>query len=281
MPCLELPCVATDPRRLRRYTELCGFSDGADPGTMPATYPHLTAFPMAMALMTRRAFPLPVLGLVHIANEIEQLRPLPAGPGLDYRVWISPLREHAKGRAFDVFAQASLDGEPVWKSVSTYLRRRAILDQHTESAPRPTPAQPAEPAALSEPGEIWSLPASLGRRYAAVSGDRNPIHLHPLTARAFGYSRPIAHGMWTTARCLAALTASRDGAGLPDAFRLRTEFHKPVPLPARVRFEPRESGHERTFALRSHDGRRDHLHGVLAPGEQEQGRRQDRVGDVD
>lgn len=283
MPCLELPCVATDPRRLRRYTELCGFPGGINTdtntdtgsGTMPATYPHLTAFPMAMALMTRRAFPVPVLGLVHIANEIEQLRPLPAAAGLDYRVWISSLREHARGTAFDVRAQASLDGEPVWKSVSTYLRRRAIRDQRAESAERL-----AEASAVAN-GEVWSLPASLGRRYAAISGDRNPIHMYPLTARAFGYPRPIAHGMWTAARCLAAIAGSCDDTGLPGAFLFRVEFHKPVPLPARVRFEPHTSGHDHVFVLRSHDGRRDHLRGVLVPGEQQRRAQQEQSGGAD
>jgi acyl dehydratase len=279
MPCLELPCVATDPRRLRRYIELCGFLSGSGAGsgsgTMPATYPHLTAFPMAMALMTRRAFPVPVLGLVHIANEIEQLRPLPAAAGLDYRVRISSLREHARGTAFDVHAQASLDGEPVWKSVSTYLRRRAIHDQRAESAQRS-----ADGSAVAS-GEVWSLPASLGRRYAAISGDRNPIHMYPLTARAFGYPRPIAHGMWTAARCLAALAASYDDVGLPGAFLFRIEFHKPVPLPARVRFDPHTSGHDRVFSLRSHDGRRDHLRGVLVPGEQQRRAQQEQTGGAD
>ena len=55
------------------------------------------------------------------------------------------------------------------------------------------------------PGGVeWRLPGDLGRRYAAVSGDRNPIHLYALTAKAFGFPRQIAHGMWSKARCLAA-----------------------------------------------------------------------------
>ena len=59
---------------------------------------------------------------------------------------------------------------------------------------------------------MWRLPADLGRRYAAVSGDHNPIHLYPLTAKAFGFPRQIAHGMWTKARCVAAMENR-----LPDA----------------------------------------------------------------
>ena len=38
-----------------------------------------------------------------------------------------------------------------------------------------------------------------------MSGDHNPIHLHPLTAKALGYPRQLAHGMWSLARCVAAL----------------------------------------------------------------------------
>ena len=52
-------------------------------------------------------------------------------------------------------------------------------------------------------GLIWRLPADLGRRYASVSGDRNPIHLYGVTAKAFGFPRQIAHGMWSKARSIA------------------------------------------------------------------------------
>ena len=250
---LALPGVTTDPHRLARYAELCGFPRS---GPLPATYPHLTAFPPAMALMTRRAFPFPVLGLIHIANEIEQLRPLSPESVLDYTVWIEPPREHARGVAFDVCAQARVSGDPVWSSVSTYLRRTKpsrspSTDRRDLHAPEPSPES-----------EHWDLPASLGRHYGAVSGDRNPIHLYPATARAFGYSRPIAHGMWTKARCLAAL-AERDE--LPEAFRLRVEFAAPVPLPSPVTCAFETSGPERRFVLRSADGSRRHLAGELSP----------------
>ena len=42
-------------------------------------------------------------------------------------------------------------------------------------------------------GPQWRLSGDLGRRYAAVSGDHNPIHLYPLTAKALGFPRQIAH----------------------------------------------------------------------------------------
>ncbi|MDX3161552.1 MaoC/PaaZ C-terminal domain-containing protein, partial [Streptomyces scabiei] len=75
----------------------------------------------------------------------------------------------------------------------------------------------------------WRWGGDVGRRYGAVSGDRNPIHLHPLGARLFGFPRAIAHGMWTVARCLAE-------HGTPPATRVRAEFRAPVSLPGTVTY---------------------------------------------
>ncbi len=255
---MERSRVAVDPGALARYRRLCGFAP--DGPQVPASYPHLTAFPLAMALMTRREFPFPVLGLVHLANEIEQLEPLAADRPLGYRVWIEKPREHPKGAAFDVLAEAhdAGDGRIVWRATSTYLRRsRSAAPRGTaRTATTQRPEVPPLPA-----GERWELPADLGRAYAAVSGDRNPIHLYPATARLFGYPRPIAHGMWTAARCLAALTEP----DLPDGFRFRVEFHAPVPLPGAVIFHAARATHIRDFSLSSPTTARRHLHGDLAP----------------
>ena len=87
----------------------------------------------------------------------------------------------------------------------------------------------------------WRLPDDLGRRYAAVSGDHNPIHMHGLTAKAFGFPRAIVHGMWTKARCLASLR-------LPDAYAVDVRFKKPILLPSKVTFGETEN----RFAVHSH-----------------------------
>ncbi|WP_034272235.1 MaoC family dehydratase [Actinospica robiniae] len=251
---MERAAVAVDVAALARYRRLCGF---APDGPVPATFPHLTAFPLAMALMTRRRFPFPVLGLIHLANEIEQLEPMSEDQRLGYRVWIEKPREHPKGAAFDVLAEAhdAGDGRIVWRATSTYLRR--------EKSPAPDASTARQYPVVPPPSdaERWPLPADLGRAYAAISGDRNPIHLYPATARPFGYRHPIAHGMWTAARCLAAL-AEPDP---PDRFRLRVEFHAAVPLPSTVLFHATRMTGIRDFSLASADSGRRHLHGDLAP----------------
>ncbi|MCZ2528052.1 MaoC family dehydratase [Streptomyces sp. HB2AG] len=238
--------AATDPRKLERYAEVCGFTRR---DRLPATYPHLVAFPLAMSLMARRDFPLPMLGLVHIANRIEQLRPVGAGERLTHHVWTRQPRPHPRGTSFEVVAEADDGTATVWRSVSTYLsrsRRPPAPEPHTAvpgaeapdtrdtDAGYPDAAAPdtaADTSAAAVVDEHWDVGGSAGRSYASVSGDRNPIHLHALTARAFGFPRAVAHGMWTKARCLAALETL-----LPDAHRVEVVFRAPVLLPAHVRF---------------------------------------------
>ncbi|GAB2913092.1 MaoC family dehydratase [Streptomyces mayteni] len=249
---LTVDAAAPDPRRLARYAELCGHPP--ESGPPPAGYPHLLAFPAALALLTRRDFPFPALGLVHLANRIERTRPLGADEPLALRVEATAARPHRRGTAFDVVAEATpaAGGAPVWRSFSTYLHR------DRPDTPRP-PRRPEEP----RPGPVlaeFAVPAATGRRYAAVSGDRNPIHLHSLTARLLGFRRAIAHGMWTKARCLAALDHAEP---LPDAFTVDVTFHAPVPLPSRVELRawPRDEG--RAFELRAAGAGPVHLRGHL------------------
>jgi acyl dehydratase len=55
--------------------------------------------------------------------------------------------------------------------------------------------------------ETWQLGGDVGRRYGLLTGDLNPIHLHPLLSALFGFKRPIAHALFLVARSEAALRA--------------------------------------------------------------------------
>jgi MaoC like domain len=246
---LEQPGVGIHPDRLGAYNEVCGFGVRDQ---IPATYPHILAFPLHMALMTDGGFPFAPMGLVHVANRISQHRPIRAAETLDLRVRADNLRPHPKGRQFDVVSEASVDGEVVWRSFSTMLRRGGGGD---DGERRPREERPVPKGATR-----WRLPGDLGRRYAAVSGDRNPIHLYGATAKAFGFPRQIAHGMWSKARALAALQPR-----LPDAFEVDVEFKKPILLPATVAFGAQQSGSGIDFGLTDAKKGTPHLVGTARP----------------
>jgi acyl dehydratase len=242
----RLTGVRPDPDRLTAYQHLIG-----EPGTdeLPAGFVHVLAFPLATALMSRDDFPLPLLGAVHLANRVEQHRPLRLGETLDVRTWAQDLRPHRKGAQVDLVAEVRADGDVAWHGTSTYLAPGVRLGEEPPADAEPRPAFVAP-----EPTGRWRFDADAGRRYAAVSGDVNPIHLAALPAKALGFPRAIAHGMLTAARLLAAVGPARG-----DAFGWDVEFAAPVLLPSTpaVRVARDADG---GFGLTLWDARRERLH---------------------
>lgn len=246
--------VEVDRDHLADYDRVCGFRLRDQ---LPPTYPHIVAFPLAVELMARRDFPFAMPGLVHVGNRITQLRPIHASEPLTVQVSLRDLRPHPKGKQFDAVTQVTVGEERVWSEASTYLRRGGGGDESAEE-PGPGRSLPAE----SSYSAIWRVPSDIGRRYASVSGDRNPIHLSQLTARPFGQPSSIAHGMWTKARALAAF----EGA-LPEEYTVDVRFRKPIRLPSKVAFTShREKDGGWLFSLDSPDGEHPHLLGEIRPG---------------
>jgi len=253
---LELAGVRADPDDVAAYARVCGF---ALRDTLPPTYPHVLAFPLHMAVMADGDFPFGAVGLVHVENEIVQHRPLGRAEELKLVVRPTPLQPHPRGQTFGLQTEALINDRPVWQSTSTMLHRsQPPADGPKADEMRPDSAhRPTEGLAASA---TWKLGGDLGRRYAGVSGDRNPIHMHSLAARPLGFPGAIAHGMWTKARCLAALESR-----LPDAFAVEVSFRKPIRLPGRVEFLCDTEGAEIEFAVRDAAHHTPHLDGRVRP----------------
>ncbi|OXM51007.1 MaoC family dehydratase [Amycolatopsis alba] len=237
--------VVVDPAQLAAYNQVCGFRLD---DVLPATYPHILAFPLQMALMTEADFPFPLLGMVHVANRITQHRQLRLDESFTLSVRAEDLRPHEKGKQFDVVSELLVNDSPVWTDVSTYLRRGGGSGEKTSRG------QLSQPS----PNAIWHVPGDIGRRYAEVSGDRNPIHLHPITAKAFGFPAAIAHGMWTKAHALAAFEGR-----LPEAFAVDVKFKQPVLLPAKAAFTSWSEGDGWAFELWNASKPKPHLEGSV------------------
>jgi acyl dehydratase len=252
LPDLELVMrdVAVDRARLDTYNDVCGFAGG---DVLPATYPHILAFPLHMALMTDGSFPFAPVGLVHIENAITVRRPIAHTEALSLRVFATGLEPHPKGKRFSIVTEARILDELVWEERSTMLRRG--------SGGGDSPGRPAGASSNATGGTVgqeWDVPSDIGRRYAGVSGDRNPIHLYDLTAKLFGFPRAIAHGMWSKARCLAALEGD-----LPGAYTVEVEFRRPIFLPAKVRFASTQEEGDVRFGVVDAKAGKPHLDGMI------------------
>jgi hypothetical protein len=250
---LELTGVKAEAADVAAYARVCGFSLR---DTLPPTYPHMLAFPLHMAVMSDGSFPFGAVGLVHVENSIVQKRPIGIDEKMTIRVRPTQLQPHPKGKTFSLETEVLVGGEVVWESTSTMLRR----GKPAGDAPKGKGGKSFEPLDDAPSSAEWKLPGDLGRRYAGVSGDRNPIHMHSLTAKPLGFPGAIAHGMWTKARALAQLQSE-----LPDSFEVEVRFRKPVLLPARVLFAEQDNGKEILFAVRDARKGTPHLDGRVQP----------------
>jgi acyl dehydratase len=244
--------VPVDPAHVAAYTRVCGM-----PLTdvLPVTYPHMLTFPLQMALMTDRSFPLALPGLVHVRNRIDVLRAIRTDEPLDLEVWAERYAHHRSGATVDLRATVSAGGTEVWRSTSTYLARGA-------KAPEGAPEADIDVAVgdLERPAATWRIPDDAGRRYAKVSGDVNPIHLSGLSAKAFGFKRAIAHGMWVKARVLGALSGR-----LPDDLSVDVSFRKPLFLPSTVTLSTAQADGGWDVAVRNATSGTEHVVGTIRP----------------
>lgn len=209
-----------DKAQLQEYCRTTGLQFGA---TVPLPYLFVLQFPLAMSIMVTPEFPFGAVGSVHVENKIERLRAIGVDEPLTITAHAENLREHRKGMLVDVVSEFRVGRELVAVQTVTFLtqQRTSLSDEKRGPAPKDTAPPP--------PDRVVSVDLGLIRQYAAASGDRNPIHMADLSAKAFGFNRAIAHGMWSAAALLANVEAQ-----LPEAVVYSVRFGKPMLLPAKV-----------------------------------------------
>ena len=242
--------VDVDPGRLAAYRKVCGFADNA---LLPPTYPHVLAFALQMQLLTAKEFPFPLLGLIHLSNRIRVLRPMGGVSRVRVSVRVQNLQPHAKGATFDLVTTLDDQLGALWEAESRMLCRGVKLEGEAAEhvlAPLLPMTQVAQ----------WKAPADIGRQYAKVSGDYNPIHLSAVSAKLFGFPTAIAHGLWNKARTLAALADHLPTANVDIA----VQSQKPVRLPSEVTLIASAAGSSGDFQLMG-AGDLEHMVGHWSP----------------
>ena len=250
----RLAKVVIDRKHLAQYSDVCGAAAGA---TLPIAYPHVLAMPLHLAMLGAEAFPVKLFGLVHVQNRIAMRQPLSAEEPAEIRAWVEGHRETERGQEFDLHTDYVVAGEALWEETCTFLARR----KPAPGATRNTIARSAEgaPDGTAIKSSSFRAPAGLGRRYGFISGDVNPIHMSDITARAFGFPRAIAHGMWSLGRLASDFEPEQFNGGC----ELSVTFKLPIFMPAWLMLQrwPIENG--TGFALRDGQGDKPHLVGTL------------------
>ena len=253
--------IRIDPTHVRAYARATG-GDGVaaflDPQPIAppfycATWETALALEMFAALET----PLPLGPIVHASSEMVWARPLPPGDAVRCRVELDRVERTPRGLRLTVLSRNWLGaGQLCCQGTSVFMVR---MKDASDGATRPSEPRAERPAADGDEAgwaELarWPLPAGAGRHYARVSGDYNPIHLWPWTARPFGFRAPILHGYATAARTAHALVAQRLGGDPAALRRMRIAFRAPLPLPSTACLRVNDAGPEHRFRVASPDG---------------------------
>ncbi len=253
--CLERP--SADATSLSDYRQICGFNDD---GNLPITYPHVLATPLHLAMLASRSFPVRVPGLVHVRNSICQYRRIADDMRPPIHARLDAHRDTRRGQEFDLITEISVDGKPCWREVMTFLARRArnrsaSTDKASSDRSNRSPGKGTVVATIATGPD-------LGRRYARIAGDYNPIHLSRLTAGLFGFPAPIAHGMWSLGRCCAEFREVIQ----EEIVDISCNFKQPVLLPGRLELRKAPVVDRMVFELSDATDGRLHLFGTIRPG---------------
>src|SRR6185295_2203661 len=189
--------------------------------TLPIAYPHVLAMPLHLAMLGAEAFPVKLFG-----------------------------------QEFDLHTEYVVSGAPLWDETCTFLARKKPPAGAKPSVSRSVEGAPDATAVKSS---SFRAPSGLGRRYGFISGDVNPIHMSDLTARAFGFPRAIAHGMWSLGRAASDFEPERFNGGCEYS----VTFKLPIYMPAWMTLQRWAIENGTAFALRDAQGEKPHFTGTL------------------
>lgn len=208
-----------DRDHVRRYNVAFGFTGDA----VPLTFLYLLAQRAQLATMVARPIPFRIPGLIHVENRLAMHGPVWPDAALTVTTTVKLPPPAANGALHCMLETRAYDGERLAFSCdSTYLIKRG---KRTGRNDAPQPGLPS----VEGVGE-WTIAPDAGQRYAALSGDWNPIHLWQWSARLMGMRAPIIHGAHTLAKSCALLQAS-SGRVITSVW---CRFRQPVPLGSSV-----------------------------------------------
>lgn len=235
MPRIEraLESVTIDGAWLAAYRASVGLlDDGSE--RLPPLALQIAAAPLHLAILADRRFPFRAFGLIHVAQRVVQNEDLERSSRLALSAHTTRAQRARRGMTFGLVTEARLDGRVAWSAETTVLAIAGATGSEPPGRPGPRSQANGHPVDSDTETDLrleatLRVPEALGRRYAAIAGDLNPIHQHAWLARPFGFKRAIVHGTWTLARALAMAVVP-----VGSTYTLDARFRRPVELPSDI-----------------------------------------------
>lgn len=248
---VERAGIHVDPAHVQAYTRATaghGIAAFRTPGSVaPPFYSATWELGLALEMLAGLDRPLPLGPMVHVSTDMVWARPIPPGEAVRCRVELERVERVKRGLRLTVLSRNWMGaGQLCCQGTSVFMVRLPKREGDDRAPDPPRDAAPDEGWAQLD---TWELGAGAGRRYARASGDYNPIHLWPWTARPFGFRAPILHGFAIAARAAHALIEQRFGGDAAALRRMRIAFRAPLPLPSTAALLASDAAPERWFRV--------------------------------
>ena len=168
------------------------------------------------------------VAMLHAEQDMHFFQPLVPGRRLVTFAEAYGIRSGRMGTRFTMrVVSADEAGEPVVEQFATMLIRGVEPGGDGGQAP-PSHAFPAEAKAAKLATVTSTVDTDQALRYAEASGDRNPIHVDDVAAKAVGLPGVILHGMCTMGLCGRDVVDEVAGGDPNRLRRLAVRFYRPV-----------------------------------------------------
>lgn len=217
--------VKPDLKKLEAFKKMFGYTSQY----VPSTYWHTRFFGIRILLASDPKFPFPLPGMVHLTDTICQYHNILPTDVLWMECYLGDFLAHEKGTAFETITKLYREDVLVWEenTVNLYIGKSQMGEQEYNSYEFPE-IQASKETALF-------IPTNMGRKYARISGDFNPIHISVLGAKLFGFKKSLMHGWFSLNKIL-----TENSNLMLDRHELFVAFKKPLFLPGNVILKQQE-----------------------------------------
>ena len=206
----------------------------ADSPGLELLLPHVIGFPLTMAMLTHRSYPLPIWNALQIRNRLVLEERIAHGREHVLETRVAGHRILEKGAEIDIATELLGGTRRVWRSKATFFYRGRFV------APSVAQEPPQAPEISSDAREAaFEMPRGGGGAMARMTGDYNPIHWWGWYARRMRFATRFLHPQRTVGICMAHLPAPASERQSLDLWIKGPVFYG---TPAVLRYEPRESG---------------------------------------
>jgi acyl dehydratase len=245
----HVPRFALDPEVAVRFAAVVG----AKPGRFgPVAHPCLVARPALCVLHAVLADPAVRADrstMLHAQSDITWHAPLRLGADVAIDAEIVDAGPYGSRRGLEVVTRVAEPGGQTLADLQTVLAFAPPALAVAEGRPRleAPPSEPHDATVVAD--RAVRFDADFPARYAAASGDTNPLHLDGAAARAAGLPGVVLHGLSTVA-VGATFAIDALAGGDPTALtRLRVRFARPGRPGDLARYTAYRTGRPGRFAL--------------------------------